>query len=83
MQLLEWSAYDLFMRLLPMENKDSRIVIIGIKEDDIQRFGYPINDKQLTQLIQEIKSYQPRVIGLKYLSRFTNRSWSSRITRSI
>ena len=64
LQLLEWSTYDLFMRLLPVESKDPRIVIVGINENDIQRFGYPINDQQLTQLIEKIKSYQPRVIGL-------------------
>ncbi|GEM_PF-4011102 len=63
-QILEWSTYDLFFRLRPAETKDSRVVIVGINEADIQRFRYPLSDEILAQLIAKIKTYNPKVIGL-------------------
>ena len=64
LQPLELSIYDLFFQWRPREPIDERIVIVGIDEADIQKFGYPIADDTLTKLLNVIKQQQPRVIGL-------------------
>lgn len=64
-QSLEWSAYDQMFRLRPQERPDSRIVIVGINESDLQELKqWPIKDKILVQLLQKIKQQRPRAIGL-------------------
>jgi CHASE2 domain-containing sensor protein/nitrogen-specific signal transduction histidine kinase len=64
LQPLELAAYDLFFQWRPSEAIDDRIVIVAINEPDIQRFGSPIPDATLTNLLNLIKQQQPRVIGL-------------------
>ncbi|NES83561.1 MAG: CHASE2 domain-containing protein [Moorea sp. SIO2B7] len=65
LQLLEWAALDLFFRLRPPESSDSRIVIVGINESDIQEIGkWPISDEILAKLLNQLKKQKPRVIGL-------------------
>jgi CHASE2 domain-containing sensor protein/two-component sensor histidine kinase len=64
LQSQEWLAFDQLLRLRPTEAVDSRIVIVGINEDDINYVqDFPIPDRQLAQLINILQSYQPRVIG--------------------
>lgn len=64
LQGLEWSALDQYFRWRPAEKRDERIVIVGINETDIQKYGWPIRDDLLAQLLEEIKTQQPRAIGL-------------------
>ncbi|BAY50246.1 putative sensor with CHASE2 domain protein (plasmid) [Scytonema sp. HK-05] len=65
LQLLEWIAFDNFLRLRPVEAADPQIVIVGINENDIKSVGqYPIPDRNLAQMLRIIQSYQPRAIGL-------------------
>ena len=65
LQLLEWSAYDRFFHLRLPEKRDSRIVIVGINESDLQTLKqWPIQDKVLAELLDKIKKQQPRAIGL-------------------
>ncbi|MGB3509860.1 MAG: CHASE2 domain-containing protein [Microcoleaceae cyanobacterium] len=64
LQTMEWGAYDLFFRLRPTESVDSRILIVGINETDLQNYRHPINDRDLAKLLQKLQSFQPRVIGL-------------------
>lgn len=64
LQTLEWAAYDQFFRLRPAESSSSRIVIVGITEPDLQKYGWPLSDATLAQLLNQIKQQQPRAIGL-------------------
>lgn len=64
MQSLEWLVFDSFLRLRWAEPQDERILIVGIQEDDIRRFGYPIPDKEMAILLETLQSYNPQVIGL-------------------
>ncbi|MDJ0515094.1 MAG: CHASE2 domain-containing protein [Trichodesmium sp. MO_231.B1] len=64
LQTWEWALYDNFFRLRPIEPLEPRIVIVGITEADIQKYGYPINDQLLAELLQKLHSLQPRAIGL-------------------
>jgi len=65
LQLLEWAALDQFFRLRPPESMDSRLVIVGIDESDIQKLGkWPMSDHVMARLLTKIKQQQPRAIGL-------------------
>ena len=63
-QVWEWTAFDHFVRWRPAEPIDSRIVIVEIKEADLQKYGYPISDAVLAQLLQKLHAGKPRAIGL-------------------
>ena len=64
LQFQEWLMFDSFLRLRPPEPIEQRITIIGIDEEDIDREGYPIPDKELAALLRTLQQYQPRVVGL-------------------
>lgn len=65
LQLIEWVTLDSFLRLRPSEPIDSRVVIVGIDEEDIQGIRkYPIPDREIAQLLLTLQKYQPRAIGL-------------------
>ena len=65
LQLIEWVAFDSFLRLRPSEPLEERIVIVGIDEANIRRIGnYPIPDREIAKLLRTLQKYQPRVIGL-------------------
>lgn len=65
LQGLELAALDEFFRLRPKEPVDSRIVIVGINEPDIQKVGqWPISDAMLAKLLETLKQQKPRAIGL-------------------
>ncbi|MGD1806441.1 CHASE2 domain-containing protein [Dapis sp. BLCC M126] len=64
LQTWEWALYDNFFRLRPTEPLDTRIVIVGIDEADLQKYGHPINDGLLAELLYKLNSLQPRAIGL-------------------
>ncbi|HEY9603791.1 MAG TPA: CHASE2 domain-containing protein [Allocoleopsis sp.] len=62
---MELDAYDRFMRSRPDEGPDSRILVVGISEEDIQRRKeYPIYDGTLADVLAKLLTYQPRAIGI-------------------
>ncbi len=64
LQTLELYAYDHLMRQLPSENLDTRLLVIGANTDDLRRYGDPLPDSVLAQLIEKINQYHPAAIGL-------------------
>ncbi|MDY6783309.1 MAG: adenylate/guanylate cyclase domain-containing protein [Cyanobacteriota bacterium] len=65
LQPWEWAAYDQLMRLRPTPEKDDRVLVVGINESDIQAIGQAIiPDGVYAQLIEKLKTQDPRVIGL-------------------
>lgn len=65
LQTSELSALDQMFRLRPAEPIDDRIVIVGIDDPDINSLGtWPVPDTDLADLLDEIESYHPRVVGL-------------------
>ena len=64
-QGLELRTLDLFLRWRPAEAVDERITLIEFTEADIQALGtHPVPDDVLTDLLLDLKAYEPRVIGL-------------------
>ena len=65
LQLSEFAALDQLFHLRPQELTDDRIVIVEIREKDIQQAGkWPFPDRVMAQLLEKINSEKPRVIGL-------------------
>ena len=65
LQFLELAAFDSFLRSRPLEAPDTRVVIVGIDEEDIRAVGkYPIPDRDLAMLLRTLQQYQPAAIGL-------------------
>ncbi|XWK91811.1 MAG: CHASE2 domain-containing protein (plasmid) [Phormidium sp.] len=64
-QLFEWVTLDQFFWLRPADPSEDRIVIVTVGESDIKAVGrWPMSDRQLTQVLKNIKAQKPAVIGL-------------------
>ena len=68
----ELFAFDQLVRSLPDRESDPRLTIVGITEEDIQQYGWPLPDQDLANLIHILQSHNPKVIGLD-LYRSTSR----------
>ncbi|NJK68353.1 MAG: CHASE2 domain-containing protein [Microcoleus sp. CSU_2_2] len=68
LQSVELGAYDQMLRWRPEETPDSRLLIVGITEGDIQRLKqWPISDRKVAEILQKLEKMQPRTIGLDIL----------------
>ncbi|MGD1921341.1 MAG: CHASE2 domain-containing protein, partial [Pleurocapsa sp.] len=63
-QSWELAAFDRLMVTRPQETQDSRILIVGVNEQDLNTYGYPVSDRTLARLLDKLQQYQPRAIGL-------------------
>ncbi len=63
---LELAAYDWSVGLLPkVKDLSSRIVLIGVTQDDIQEQGFwPLPDASLVQALKILMRHKPRAIGV-------------------
>jgi adenylate cyclase len=64
MQGWELGFLDNFFRFRPSEAIDERILIVEATEEDIRKLKWPLSDEKLAKLIEILKGYKPRVIGL-------------------
>ena len=61
----EYNLYDWYTKLHWPESIDSRIVIVGITEEDLQKLNQTtLDDGTLVKVLQKIKTQRPKVIGL-------------------
>jgi CHASE2 domain-containing sensor protein len=63
-QLWEWQAFDQMLRWRPDEGIDSRLLVIEATEEEINRYGFPLPDAVIAQVVDRLKPHQPRIIGL-------------------
>lgn len=65
LQILEWTVLDYWFRKRPTEQYTPPVVIVTIDDNDIATSGeWPLTDANLAQLLLQIKSHSPAVIGL-------------------
>jgi CHASE2 domain-containing sensor protein len=65
LQGMEWNTLDQFVSWRPLEPPDKRITIVTVDEHDITKIGqWPLPDTALSQAINNIKTHNPRAIGL-------------------
>lgn len=67
LQASELNEYDRFMNMRPFEQADRRILVVGATASDLEKYGDPIPDGKLAEVIQTIDQYDPKVIGLDML----------------
>jgi diguanylate cyclase (GGDEF)-like protein len=68
----ELFVFDQLVRSLPDRDLDPRLTIVGITEEDIQQYGWPLSDQDLADLLRNLQYHSPSVIGLD-LYRSTSR----------
>jgi diguanylate cyclase (GGDEF)-like protein len=61
---LELFIFDWLVRSQPQRSLHPRITLVGISEDDLQQYGWPMNDDQLATLLTTLQAHRPSVIGL-------------------
>jgi CHASE2 domain-containing sensor protein len=61
---MELKIYDQMVQLLPDQGPDQRLLIIGITEEDLQKWNWPLSGEILDRLFDKLQQYQPRAIGL-------------------
>ncbi|MBT9314312.1 CHASE2 domain-containing protein [Leptothoe spongobia] len=73
-QLLELRAFDKMITLRPTESSESRLVIVGITDADLDTYlgTSSVSDQTMANLIRKIQNYQPRVIGLDFYRNLPN-----------
>lgn len=69
LQPLELAAYDHLMRSRPAAwdtkpSVDPHLLVVELTEDDIDRYGYPVSDQTLTQVLANLNQHKPRAIGV-------------------
>ncbi|WP_287296173.1 CHASE2 domain-containing protein [Moorena sp. SIO2C4] len=64
LQLWELKAFDQLMRLRPNPGVDTRLLVVEATDAEIMRYGYPLPDQTLAQVLDKLESDQPRMIGL-------------------
>lgn len=64
LQPLELTVYDAALWLLPVTPTNRRIILIGETEADIQRWGHPLSDEVLADVLERLLRERPRVIGV-------------------
>jgi CHASE2 domain-containing sensor protein len=60
----ELKAFDSITRSQPVETGDKRLLIVAADEEDLDRYGYPLPDKTLVQLLNKLQQHQPAAVGL-------------------
>jgi adenylate cyclase len=64
-QAIELSIYDRFIQHKTLAYaQHPPIILIQVTEGDIHRFGHPISDEIMAQLLEKSLSYNPAAIGL-------------------
>ncbi len=64
LQGLELSAYDRLLTLFAGAEESDRVVLVVTTESDINRFGYPIRDNDMTAVLSRVFSGGPRAVGV-------------------
>lgn len=64
LQTSELAVFDVLVRARLPESPEDRIVIIGIDEQDLREYGFPVSDAILADLLYIINHAEPRAIGL-------------------
>lgn len=65
LQTLELRAYDALLRLARMRAPiDPRIVVVVAREADLARYGWPLDDGRLTDILERLLAQGPVALGL-------------------
>ncbi|MDA0266563.1 MAG: EAL domain-containing protein [Cyanobacteria bacterium] len=83
LQRLELAGFDALTRLSPDQKLDSRLVIVGITETDLQQYGWPLSDQTIADLLETIQRHDPKVIGLDIYRSFPHEPGSAQLAEQL
>ena len=64
LQPWELRAYDRLLRQRLPQSTPERLLVVEATEADVNRYGYPLPDAVLADVIERLRPYNPRLIGL-------------------
>jgi adenylate cyclase len=64
LQGLELASYDTLVTLFAGSEKSERVVLVVTTEADINRFGYPIRDDDLSAVLARVFAGGPKAVGV-------------------
>lgn len=64
LQRFELFIFDSLVRLKSDRGLDPRLVVVGITEEDIQKYGHPLSDGEVAEILSIIQQHDPKVVGL-------------------
>jgi len=64
LQGLELSAYDTLVTFFAGSQESDRVVLVVTNEADINRFGYPIRDNDLSAVLARVFAGGPKAVGV-------------------
>jgi adenylate cyclase len=64
LQGLELSAYDTLVTFFAGSQESDRVVLVVTTEADINRFGYPIRDNDLSAVLARVFAGRPKAVGV-------------------
>ncbi|NJN08146.1 MAG: CHASE2 domain-containing protein [Richelia sp. RM1_1_1] len=65
-QQQEVQIFDWMMQIRSNSNPDSRLLIVGLTEDDIQRWKHPLPDQLFVKVFNKLEQHRPRAIGFDF-----------------
>lgn len=83
LESLELSSFDYLVRLQPVAMPDSRMLIVGMTEADIQQFGWPLSSETLAEILGKLQQEQPGVIGLDLYRSYLNQAESPELLEQL
>jgi CHASE2 domain-containing sensor protein/predicted Ser/Thr protein kinase len=63
LESMELAAYDQATRWRPVEKPDPRLLVVGITEQDIAKYKYPLPDAVLNTALQRLIDQQAFIVG--------------------
>ncbi|MCU0543002.1 MAG: CHASE2 domain-containing protein [Oscillatoriaceae cyanobacterium Prado104] len=64
LQIWELQAFDLFMRLRPAEQIDSRLLLVEATETDVEKYGFPLPDWTIARAAEKLTENGAQTIAL-------------------
>ncbi|MEO0825849.1 MAG: EAL domain-containing protein [Cyanobacteria bacterium J06635_15] len=60
---LELLSYDALTQWQPDQPSDPRLLVVGLTEEDLQQYGWPLSDEILAVILKKLQAHNPKVIG--------------------
>lgn len=61
---LELFLFDQGVRLISDQANDSRLLVVGVTDEDIINYGWPLPEETLANVLANLQQHNPRIIGL-------------------
>ncbi|MGP1387749.1 MAG: putative bifunctional diguanylate cyclase/phosphodiesterase [Thainema sp.] len=77
---LELFLFDQGIRLIQDQEDDPRLLVVGITDEDVAAYGWPLPEETLADLLENLQQHEPRIIGLDL---FRTQAQSEKLTAQL